>query len=262
MFHGCIKDNESDCVLKVNFRIMVVWPESEKILDGVRILIYPMETNHYVVDNLPSGGDVIRIAPRQYSFLFHNNDNGLILYRNMENYNSYEAFTKVPVIPAYARPVTYEQIVAQPNYLWAVKVDTYNINEGGELVVYPVQVIKKYTFNLLNIKGLENIRAARRSLSGMAGSYFLNSDILPSQASSFFFDAISVINNGISFDILSFGVLESVGGIDRKHILTLEFLNKSEVRRYNIDVTKLLNAIKNRANMLYNYSIKRVPKKF
>lgn len=244
---GCLKEDRSNCEDMMRFEIIPQWPNPNQIPKGIRILIYPINDKSYVVDNLSSSGGVIYIGAGTYALSIYNNDATNISFRNVKKYETYEAFTKELEVESYKLPVDDENLVDQPDSFWTTSIDRHDIYASHTLTIYPEQVVKTYIFTLINIEGFENIRAARGSISGMRGSFFMNQHTSPKQASTLFFDKITPSGKTISTTVKSFGViteLEINGEIKkRKHVLTIEFMNRSEVCRYNIDVTDRLDAI-------------------
>lgn len=239
---GCIdEDCPSSNLAMRTVQILPVWPEEIQKPEGVRVLFYSLKNGKYVQDNFPAEGGVMRLREGEYATVLYNNDSEAISFKNNDEYELFEAYTKHLSRPSYVNPVPGEDTFGQPDRLWVANHDTVEVADVSIVVNYnPEQMVIEY-IGFVAVDGLEQVEIARGAVTGMMRSCVLSSRRTKDQSSTLFFDA-EIVKGGVTFTCRSFGrYLEN--GIPRKHYLTLEFLMKNSIASQNIDISHQIDSL-------------------
>lgn len=247
---GCLGDDTDNCNVKSSLSAQVevvpLWDDETTAPEGVRVIFFAPAKEGVLTANLPPTGGIVEIASGKYTMLLYNNDSEKILFKNVQQYESHEAYTD-------QRSVSFENkafsgiAYEQPDALWTVDVDPCEIAGDTTLYVKPVQQVKSYRIDVC-VDGAEYLRGARGVITGMITSLTLKDFQSADDPGTLITTAQQEIS-GVSFRFRSFGVVvDSINTyIDPlyTHKLIFELSTEAYSYTYNIDVTPQLNAIKN-----------------
>ncbi len=179
------------------------------------------------VKDYPSTGGKIRIPyDRSYfSVCYDYFGSEDVLFRNEDNQAGLEAYTTAVVRATYSRSFPTENTVAEPSDLYTGKVASFSVPREGtpdDLIFYPENVVKTYTFEITGVRGARFITATRGAISGMSASHFISTGSLAATSSTILFNASKDgDNNRIT------GTFKTFGRLNETNTFTIEILYPS-----------------------------------
>ena len=257
LFTGCIKEDYS-CNEKGlrTVRIVVIWPDNDKIPEGIRVYFFSQNTKKYTQDNLNTEGGYTDIRDGQYSLLMYNNDSEKIQFRNISQYKSIEAYTSKIGAPSQTSPAPEEEIFDQPDALWVASIDTLIVSDDTkEIRLYPKPVIHRY-YGKVDIEGIEHVKQVRGAVTGMKSSMKLVDRSTTAKPVTLYFNG-KKDENVITFAWKTFGIIQedNVQTEKLKHYLILEFLLSHKTIRYEFDITDKADVLPDEGTITINAPI-------
>ena len=173
---------------------------------GMCVFFYPLDPGQEPrrFDFAGLEGGYVDIEAGRYILITYNNDTDGVYFRNMQVYTDLEAFTRNgglleslghrSAAPPRASGTQDERVVICPDMMWGcqavdVTVDETGVTythkhwEAGEsrvpddpmvseqvITLFPHELTCIYTYEIRNVKNIQNISRMTASLSGMAGS--------------------------------------------------------------------------------------------
>ncbi|MDL2289995.1 DUF5119 domain-containing protein [Paludibacteraceae bacterium OttesenSCG-928-F17] len=115
---------------------------------------------------------------------------------DLESFQAYCAETSRQTYRMRATPVEGERTVEDPGgdffvHSWQETFDVAYCSDCADFPVlnfYPKNILRQFTYRINNIVGAQNIASARGAISGMAATYFFNTDKLTSERSTVLFE--------------------------------------------------------------------------
>lgn len=244
LISGCIQDDYSVCNSSnsVQLEIRAHWSNPDSIPGGIRAILYSGSNNEYIKKDFPPAGGTIKVPEGTYSVLVLNNDSQKILYNNESSYTYYSAYTPSTSVVFPNRP-DITQIFSSPDHLWLESYKSYDIVSGLNVIdVYPKNQVYQY-YVVVMIEGMEYIKSAGGTVTGLYKSIFLHDFGLSPTVGSVYLEP-SAHDGGIIFAFRSFGVvIENADGI-LKHDITFLLNTNTKTYLYNIDITEPLDSIR------------------
>lgn len=165
-----------------------------------------------------SGGE-ISISAGCYNIISYNNDTEATQFDNLDSFTNHRAFTRTgtilePIMGALARTVNSlkapgaddQQVAICPDDLWGTSQTNILITGDGQTVtLYPHNLLCRYTLEVRNVTGADQISAVSGSLSGMAPALILASEQLHPLPITIPFLAHTSSHNTINAEFLTFG---------------------------------------------------------
>lgn len=206
---------DGNLCLGVAVKVVVNW-ENQADTRAMRMNIFSQTNNveDYGRDNIPySGQKIIRLATgASYIPLCYDYDSN-IQFRNetdLELFQAYCAEVSRQTYSVLAAPVEGEKTVEDPGgdffvHSWQDTFDVTYCDECDELLIlnfYPKNILRQFTYRINNIAGAQYISSARGATSGMAATYYFQSDKLTTERSTVLFEnsIIGGVNqNGIGY---------------------------------------------------------------
>lgn len=206
-----------------DFNVIIHWDEDAKKPDNGMMLNFlalgssPEYGHEYL--NSCEGGKVCLPYETNYQSLCYD------YYAENINFTDdhLEAYCQYMVRATYSRAFPDENTVQQPGYpFWVDRVGDFYV-DGSDLHFYMKNVVKKYTFEIRGIEGLEYISATRGAISGMSASYFLCDGGFSAEPYSILFDSKRDTDKGIIT-----GYFYTFGRLDTEdNMFTIELLYPS-----------------------------------
>lgn len=240
-------------------------PEGLPLPEGVRISLYNGKESTTYRDTY--GGNIVSTDGEHHLLVF-NSDTEMILFRGMDRLETAEAYLDVrtrapyrnsPATKAGSRNGIYyppvsranertrsEVLVGQPDRVFAtatttVKV-TYNETQTHDTIHARPESRVMFVNLKVRVKGIDNVRECRGSLSGVCRSYFFGRDISGQETGTMIFD-LEKNNNTYTQTVTVFGLAKSPQDTPAEEqiqqIVALEFLLKdNSVKTFEVDVQK------------------------
>lgn len=220
---GCRVDNTSTVAFKIEFD----WSEAEGAdPEGMCVFFYPLdgdEGSYRRFDFRGMTGGEAQLSTGHYRVICYNNDTDGVLFSGTDGFFSHTAYTRDGNVlePIYGNGAsgvnpTGEHVVICPDMMWGCYVADVSITadgvsiEGEEtsertLTLHPKPLVCEYSYEILNVKGLEHVSSMCASLSGMAGELNLSTGNLGSESVTLPFGAHSDGGSTISGKFYTFG---------------------------------------------------------
>lgn len=198
----------------VAIKVIVNW-ENQSDARSMRMNIFSQTNNvaDYGRDNIPIDGEKTIKLINGASYIplcydYYTNIN----FRNETTLESFQAYCTEVSRQTYntlATSIEGEKTVEDPGgdffvHSWQESFDVLFCNEcEGFLILnfYPKNILRPFTYRINNILGANNISEARGAISGMAATYFFQTDELTSERSTVLFEnsTVETNENGIGY---------------------------------------------------------------
>ncbi|MBQ3804426.1 MAG: DUF5119 domain-containing protein [Prevotella sp.] len=247
----CYDHHLHAATLKVSFD----WQKApQHTAKGMTVLFYNMDnpSAQPVRYDYSLAGGTATLEPGRWRAVTYNNDTEAILYRNMNDCNTLEAYTRESSIEEgtqlsragmpRANGTEIEPVILEPDPLWgcASEVFTLGVDEHEvSLVLYPEARYQTLTIDIINVPNLQYTGSFGGALSGLAASRFIASG-KPSELTAT--QAFSVSRNGensLRATMNIFGHCPKLSqGVANEHMLTIYAILADGTKwYYSIDVT-------------------------
>lgn len=238
-------------------------PEGLTIPEGVCISLYNGKVSTTYRDTY--GGSIVS-SDGEHRILVYNSDTEMILFRGMDRIETAEAYLDVRTRSAYRNsPATkagsrngiyYEPVsranektrsevlVGQPDRVFASSLDTVEVSYNATQTLDTIHVRPQSRVMFVNltvrVKGINNVRECRGSLSGVCRSFKLGEGVAGEETGTMIFN-MEKNNNSYTQTVTVFGLARSPEGTPPEEqvqqIVSLEFLLKdNSVKTYEVDV--------------------------
>ena len=212
--------------------------------DGMCVFFYPEEPGLEIrrFDFTGLHGGEISIAAGRYRLLTYNNDTESVLFRGMDVHSTHEVYTRTgglfesvargnlsnKGIPR-AEGTEEEDVVICPDMMWGCSAIDVKISEQGvsyicipvkdkdewvgrppivtesTIILYPHELTCIYTYEIRNVKNINNFYQATASLSGMAPNLMLAEEEMGRKPVTLPFEAYSDGVSKITGRFITFG---------------------------------------------------------
>lgn len=225
---------------------------------GMSLYMYPLGTDeHPWLFNLSKNGGIINVPQDIYRAITYNNNTDGILFRNTDDYELFEIYTRrgrlldgaqTPYTGALPPLVITEPVVITPDMMWTTATGVEIT--GGLVTLVPEQLTPRYTFNVTGVRNSDGVVDLCATLSGNIGGIYLNNltpaeypVTLPSQATI-------KEGNTITGSLITFGIPANPVAAN---ILTLYFWLKDGSKYYcTFDVTSQIREAPDPLNVTIN----------
>ena len=207
-----------------------------------------------------TGGDVLRyeFTDRQggtitvpaglYDAICLNSDTEQILFRNMNSWDGFEAYTRETNLlstlgvrsdePPRAEGTEEERIAIAPDRLWSDSAEGIEVLlevPNQVITLYPSCAVRNYTIEIRNADNLKYVTGLSASLSGMSGGLLLGNRGLLPEPVTIPFGATAQDQMDVTGGLLAFGPAATPDGIHKLVIYAV--LENGEKWYYTYDVT-------------------------
>ena len=227
-------DSEGGIEIKVDWS---GFPQGASLPEGMLITFYdPEKGTDYTFFRETTGG-VISMPDGEYDILVYNGDTEKLLFRNMERFETAEAY-----LDTRSR-ASAEVFIGEPDPNFAVFSGHIALVTGQkEPVIVKPQCRVSFTAIKVKLVGIDNVKACRGSLSGVSRCLNLSTGIPGSESCTLIFD-LEKEGDAYTQKIAFFGLCRNSGGGTRaenevQNLLTLDFLLlDNTVRTVEYDMT-------------------------
>lgn len=166
-----------------NVYIRINWSDSQTppASYGMRINLFALDGGgNYGIDDIAYKGAYINLAigstHRTITYSYYNNN---INFSDQNNPVGILAYGSTASRPTYTALFPNETVVGEPTgYLYVGENPSYTVIESTEdqyIDLWPEDRLYTYTFEIRNVKGVENISATQGVINSMANSYSIGS---------------------------------------------------------------------------------------
>lgn len=240
-------------------------PQGLSLPEGVRISLYNGKESTTYRDTY--GGNIVS-ADGEHHLLVFNSDTEMILFRGMDKIETAEAYldmrtrtpyrnspaTKAgslngiyyPVVSRANDRTRSEVLVGQPDRVFATATTTVDVTYNATQTHDTIRVRPESRVMFVNltvrVKGINNVRECRGSLSGVCRSLKLGEGVAGEETGTMIFDLVKN-NNTYTQTVTVFGLGKSPEDTPAEEqiqqIVALEFLLKdNSVKTFEVDVQK------------------------
>ena len=222
---SCIHEEVCDELSeKENIKILPLWDASVKPPSRVFVQCYPQWGEIAVLNFIASSGGKVYLQPGEYDLLLYTNTSSRIGFRNMESFDTAEAFVDRNT---------------QPDELFCGSVADVEVQKGSvdrQITVPMIAMVYSYPFTYSGVTGLQYVSRVLVSVDGISQAVKIASRTLSSV--TYTTDCNYVLtNDGFYGTLRCFGH----GTDDVRHTFTVRFEYGGQTLTKNYDVTEMLN---------------------
>ena len=244
-----------------NVQISIDWQLSpEATAKGMTILFYDMnnpDADFVRYDFTDVNGGVVKLTPGTYRAIAYNNDTEAILYRNMQNIETLEAYTRSSSLEETATiqlsslvsntRANNEQVILEPDRLWCGASEVFTIKEDGTtspIIIQPETRISVMSIQINGVANLQYLRQMGGTMSGLAPgvNMLTGQKIEGGVIQAFEVDVVDATTLSISF--FTFGKTIDYEGTEVEELNNLTIyamLADGSQWQYTVDVTELVS---------------------
>ncbi len=238
--------------------------------DGMCVFFYPIDgSKPERFDFSGKSGGEINILVGEYKVICYNNDTEAVSFRNTEQFDKHEAFTRegnlfesVTGNASQHTPRTQgteeQAVVISPDMMWGCIAEEVTVTDTGVryvcssesnsivkesdehvIVLYPHEQVCTYTYEVRNIKYLNHVEQVCGSISGMAGSMFLATEDLAEKSVTIPFESLSDRVSAITGKFYTFG--HNMTNDQPHHMTFYVWMDDGKKYAYGIDAGEKYN---------------------
>lgn len=280
LFSGC--DHQDLCYhhqhgLKV--RVIFNWKYAPDARPRGMCVFFYSEENHsqyYRFDFTGRDGGYVELPEGNYRVIAYNNDSQVTEFMDYTYFDSHKAITRKGNVlesvlgPLAHEPVNGQNVYVSPDCLWSAVAKEVMVDNSGvsytcvpydpsmdsapeqsivttemEIELYPEDVLCHYTWEVLDINGLERIEKVAGSISGMAHSLYLGTNDLASQPVTIPLPSRITPDGRIEGEFLTFGHNELISSPHKIELYAWMKSGKKFVfgrEQENFDVTRQIHS--------------------
>lgn len=240
-------------------KIVINWDDPVKEARPMRINLFSLSEGiaDYGREDIPkSGTKIIRLTEGCCYLPFCYDYNATNIYfRNEMEHELFEAYCAPASRATYNKYVTRdndEETVAEPQDFYVhCPEQTFDVeftSENPDALVfnfYPKNTVRKFTYCIKNIVGIDNIKEVRGDISGMSSSFHFKSRVISNTPSTMYFK--NGVTRGTNTDGYIEGEFYTFGPVEPYHnIFTIEILatnGKYYIESWNVSdqITESMN---------------------
>ncbi len=257
-------------------RVVFDWQDApDANPEGMCVFFYPIDGGSpYRADFRGRDGGEIQIQNGEYRVLCYNNDTEAVLFRNTDDFNRHEGYTREGSLfesiygnTAQRTPRTHgteeQPVVISPDMMWGctasdvivsdegIQYLSLNLSESraGEdtptesveqvITLYPHALVSTYTYEVRNVKNLKHMTQVCGSISGMSGSLFFASEQSGAENVTIPFSGVSDGGSSIKGEFYTFGYNEGSGV--PHHVTFYVWMDDGQKYAYGIDAGDKFN---------------------
>lgn len=199
-------------------------------------------------------GGHINVPAGHYRALCVNSDTESVLYRNIDSFDSFEAYAPDGVLNVRsssaprAEGTSGERIAKSPDRLYSTHLDDVMIElskENQTVTLYPESSVCRYRVKITNVSNLKYISSGAifGAISGMSGGMLVGRNELTSESVTLPFGMISDGTSTLMADFLTFGQTGSTGSAHKLVIYVI--MADGSKNYYTFDVTRQVDEAAN-----------------
>lgn len=243
------KDLCYDHFHSTKIQVVFDWKNAPDVTpETMRLYLFPMDGGRpQAYEFTDYRGGYINIPAGRYRVLCVNSDTESVLYRNIDLFDSFEAYAPDGVLNVRfslaprAEGTSGEHVVKSPDRLYSARLDDVTIelsNENQTVTLYPEPSVCRYRVTITNAANLKYISSDGISgaLSGMSGGLLVGRNELTSDPVTVPFGVVSDGVSTLTADFLTFGQTDSIGPVHKLVIYVI--MSDGSKNYYTFDVTR------------------------
>lgn len=213
--------------------------------ETMRLYLFPLDGGKAQPYEFPDyRGGYINVPAGRYRALCVNSDTESVLYRNIDLFDSFEAYAPDGVLKAgfpRAKDASDERIAKSPDRLYSDRLEDLAIEISKEeqtVTLYPALSVCRYRVEIRNVSNLEHHSSERLSgsLSGLSGGLQVGRNELTSDLVTVPFNVVSDGVSTLTAEFLAFGQAGMEGKPAHKLVIYLALPDGSK-ESYSFDVS-------------------------
>lgn len=216
--------------------------------ETMRLYLFPVEGGKpQAYEFTDYRGGHVNVPAGRYKALCVNSDTESVLYRDIDSFDSFEAYAPDGVLNVRSSSVpraegtSGERIVKSPDRLYSARLDDVTIElskENQTLTLYPEPSVCRYRVTITNVANLKYISSDGISgvLSGMSGGLLVGRNEFTSDPVTVPFGVVSDGASTLTADFLTFGQTGSSGPAHKLVIYVI--MSDGSKNYYTFDVSK------------------------
>lgn len=240
-----------------NLQVVFDWKNApEATPETMRLYLFPLDGGKpQTYEFTDYRGGHINVPAGRYHALCVNSDTESVLYRNIDLFDSFEAYAPDGVlnarsssIPPRAEGTSQERIAKSPDRLYCARLDNVEVEfskENQTVILYPELSVCRFRVEIRNVSNLEYISSDGLSgaLSSMSGGLLVRRNELTPDPVTVPFEVGSDGISTLTADFLAFG---QIGSTDPPHKLVIYvILADGSKHYYTFDVTRQVDGAAN-----------------
>lgn len=216
--------------------------------ETMRLYLFPMDGGRpQAYEFTDYRGGYINIPAGRYRVLCVNSDTESVLFRNIDLFDSFEAYAPDGVLNVgsslapRAEGTSAEHVVKSPDRLYSARLDDVMIklsNENQTVTLYTELSVCRYRVTITNVSNLKYISSDGISgaLSGMSGGLLVGRNELTTAPVTVPFGVVSDGASTLTADFLTFGQIGSTGSAHKLVIYVI--MSDGSKNYYTFDVSR------------------------
>ena len=242
------KDLQYDHSRTAELQVVFNWNKApEAAPETMRLYLFPLNGGRpYTYEFTDYRGGCINVPADRYKVVCVNSDTESVLYRNIDLFDSFEAYAPDGVLSVgaflvpRAEGTSEERVAKSPDRLYSARLDDLTVElskENQTVTLYPELSVCRYRVEIRNVSNLQYVSSdgIAGSLSGMSGGLLVGRNELTPEAVTVPFEVISDGVSTLTADFLAFGQL---GFTNPPHKLVIyAIMADGSKNYYTFDVT-------------------------
>lgn len=232
---------------EIEVRIAMDWSQLEYEPVEMSVMFFPIDGGKPHMRYFTKNNPIVEIYAGVYSVLIFNEDSDVIKFRGVDKYETFEAYMTTSDSDSYLN----DGIIEHVDRLYVYSIDSMSVMDSEmkvamqELVCAPRNVIVSLGIDM-PIKSIENAKAARGTLTGVAHSMFLHDiEVVKDSPKTVAFE-VSLTETGVSASIGVFGIVphDPTAPVEQQipNVLNLKFLLKDDTTiEHTVDLSGSLS---------------------
>lgn len=242
------KDLQYDYSRTAELQVVFNWNKApEAAPETMRLYLFPLDGGSpHTYEFTDYRGGRITVPAGRYKVLCVNSDTESVLYRNIDSFDSFEAYAPDGVLSVGTflapRPegTSEERVAKSPDRLYSARLDDLTVElskENQTVILYPELSVCRYRVEIRNVSNLQYVSSdgIAGSLSGMSGGLLVGRNELTSEVVTVPFGVVSDGVSTLKADFLAFGQTGSAGPAHKLVIYVI--MADGSKNYYTFDVT-------------------------
>lgn len=250
------KDLQYDRSCSIGLQVVFDWKNaSEATPETMRLYLFPLDGKRsHAYEFTDYRGGRINVPAGRYKVLCVNSDTESVLYRNIDLFDSLEAYapdgilTVGPFSAPHVEGTSEERVAKSPDRLYSARFDDLTVElskENQTVTLYPELSVCRYRVEIKNVSNLQYVSSGGISgaLSGMSGGLWVGRNELTLERVTVPFGVASDGVSTLTADFLAFG---QIGFSNPPHKLVIYVIMADGSKNYyTFDVTTQIDEAAN-----------------
>lgn len=233
----------------VELQVVFDWKKApDASPETMRLYLFPMKGGKPQVYEFPDArGGRISVPMGDYKALCVNSDTEKIQYRNIDSFETFEAYAAEGISGTTSSTIPYRQgnadepIVKSPDHLYSDRLEEVTVEyakENQTITLYPALSVCRYRIEIRNVANLKYIAPENVSgtLSGMSDGLWVGRNELTPDPVTISFGMQSDGTSTLTAEFLTFGQIGSLGPSHQLAVYVI--MSDGSKTYYTFDVSK------------------------